>query len=98
MENKTYYQRKLPHIQPEEGTFFITYRLFGSIPKPVIRSIHDNYKIQLFQLEKEFPTVKNKHESQISNDFEKKLRRIFKKKKYDLGKMSFKDYDGLFGC
>lgn len=34
-----FYQRNLPHLQPPEGTFFITYRLFGSIPKKVINSL-----------------------------------------------------------
>ncbi|HAD13896.1 MAG TPA: hypothetical protein DCF33_15830 [Saprospirales bacterium] len=36
------YQRKLPHIQPEEATFFITFRLKDSIPLDDIRRIQKN--------------------------------------------------------
>ncbi len=36
---KTWYRRKLPHLQPSEGTFFVTYRLFGSIPKAIIERL-----------------------------------------------------------
>lgn len=31
-EHKIFYARNLPHIQPQEETFFITYRLVDSIP------------------------------------------------------------------
>lgn len=33
---KRYYRRRLPHIQPEFGTFFVTFRLVGSLPKAAI--------------------------------------------------------------
>lgn len=33
---KTYYKRKLPHITPLDGLFFITFRLAGTLPKEVI--------------------------------------------------------------
>ena len=42
---RDFYQRKLPHYQPKQGTLFLTYRLFGSIPKSVIDKL--NYKSQL---------------------------------------------------
>jgi putative transposase len=32
-----FYRKKLPHLQPPQGTFFITYRLHGSIPMAKIR-------------------------------------------------------------
>ena len=32
------YRRNLPHIQPFDGCFFITYRLYGSLPKFVIHN------------------------------------------------------------
>jgi putative transposase len=38
--SKTHYLRNLPHWQPPESTFFITYRLAGSIPASVIRQLH----------------------------------------------------------
>jgi len=33
---KQYYRRGLPHIQPPEATLFVTFRLDGSIPRPVL--------------------------------------------------------------
>ena len=35
-ERSIYYRRNLPHIIPFDGKFFITYRLFGSLPKHII--------------------------------------------------------------
>ena len=36
---KTNYTRNLPHIQPIGGTFFITFSLYGSIPKEKIQQL-----------------------------------------------------------
>jgi hypothetical protein len=33
---KPSYERNLPHIQPPEATLFVTFRLDGSIPEPVL--------------------------------------------------------------
>lgn len=44
MENKLFHKRNLPHLHPSEGIFFITYRLFGSLPKEIIEKLHDEYK------------------------------------------------------
>jgi REP-associated tyrosine transposase len=30
-----YYRRRLPHWQPENAEYFVTWRLAGSLPKPV---------------------------------------------------------------
>ena len=35
-DNKIYYRRNLPHYQPTGATFFITFRLAGSLPDEVI--------------------------------------------------------------
>jgi REP element-mobilizing transposase RayT len=43
MDHKYFYNRKLPHWQPPEQTFFITYRLAGSLPVSVINSLKQNY-------------------------------------------------------
>lgn len=32
MSHQTIYHRKLPHIQALQGTFFVTYRLYGTLP------------------------------------------------------------------
>jgi hypothetical protein len=40
--NSSFHYGKLPHWQPAGATFFVTMRLFGSIPKHII----DQYKAQ----------------------------------------------------
>lgn len=35
-----FYRRNLPHIQPPGGTFFVTFRLAGSIPAKVLAMLH----------------------------------------------------------
>ena len=44
MPSKIHYRRRLPHIQPPGGTFSITYRLAGSLPKSVIQKLEDEYE------------------------------------------------------
>jgi REP element-mobilizing transposase RayT len=46
MDEKYFYNRKLPHWQPAEGTFFVTYRLAGSLPIAVINKLKENYSYQ----------------------------------------------------
>ncbi len=38
-----FYQRKLPHFQPSEATFFVIFRLAGSIPMEVLGQLRENY-------------------------------------------------------
>lgn len=40
---KIFYERKLPHFQPPGATFFVTYRLAGSIPMQQLKIFHDEY-------------------------------------------------------
>jgi putative transposase len=40
-QHKLFYARKLPHIQPKEETFFITYRLVDSIPVSKLRELEE---------------------------------------------------------
>jgi REP element-mobilizing transposase RayT len=44
---KEYYARNLPHRQPPEATLFVTFRLDGAIPKPVL----EQWRQQKKQLE-----------------------------------------------
>lgn len=39
MEYKSFYRRRLPHVHPKNGIFFITYRLHFSLPKVIIESL-----------------------------------------------------------
>jgi hypothetical protein len=36
---KQFYRRRLPHIQPEGATLFVTFRLAGSLPNEVIKRL-----------------------------------------------------------
>jgi len=36
---KSFYRRRLPHIQPEGATFFVTFRLAGSLPADVVERL-----------------------------------------------------------
>ncbi|MFO7584134.1 MAG: transposase [Anaerolineales bacterium] len=38
---KSFYRRRLPHIQPEGATFFVTFRLAGSLPVEVLEKLRD---------------------------------------------------------
>jgi len=38
-KHKDFYRRKLPHLQPAGGTFFVTYRLHNSIPQSLIKQL-----------------------------------------------------------
>ena len=40
-----FYQRKLPHFQPEGATLFITFRLHGSLPSSVIQLLDEQVRI-----------------------------------------------------
>lgn len=44
---KTYYKRNLPHYQPPGYTFFVTYRLNGSLPVETIKRLKEEREKQL---------------------------------------------------
>jgi putative transposase len=46
-EDPREYSRNLPHIQPEDGVFFITFRLHGSLPFEVIQDYR--FEIELLK-------------------------------------------------
>jgi putative transposase len=48
--SKYFYQQKLPHFQPPQATFFVTYRLAGSIPMEKIREWQDEYRKTVLKL------------------------------------------------
>ena len=43
-QTPTEYRRNLPHIQPQGGMFFITFRLYNSIPVSVLEKLSEVYK------------------------------------------------------
>jgi REP element-mobilizing transposase RayT len=46
------YRRNLPHIQPPGATFFVTFRLVGSIPAAVLAALHAEAERILAELER----------------------------------------------
>jgi REP element-mobilizing transposase RayT len=60
MAPSVFYTRKLPHWQPSEETFFITYRLFGSLPISIIEALKEFY----FK-EKQHPDNQNPERKQL---------------------------------
>ena len=46
-KNETYYKRNLPHYQPEGYTFFVTFRLAGSLPIAVIKKLKEDKEKEL---------------------------------------------------
>ncbi len=50
---KTFYRRRLPHLQPPGGTFFVTYRLYGSIPVDIIQRIRAEYRAEMVRIREE---------------------------------------------
>lgn len=51
MEPEIYY-RKLPHIQPLGGTFFVTYRLHNSLPTSIKQQLREEFKAEKIRLTK----------------------------------------------
>ena len=49
---KTVYRQRLPHIQPLEGTFFITTRLNKTLAVPVILNLKEKFQAQILELKK----------------------------------------------
>ncbi len=58
MNNTVYYKRNLPHIQPVNSIFFVTFRLANSLPKSVIEKLQIEQEIIIRQLGK----IKNRTE------------------------------------
>lgn len=53
-EIKTYYNNRLPHIAPIGAEFFITFRLFDSLPLSVLQTLKDelNSSVQILKAKK----------------------------------------------
>ena len=77
-DNKIYYRRNLPHYQPTGATFFITFRLAGSLPDEVIVRLKEeqiqNEKL-LFKIKDEKQRKKKiaDQHKQYFNNFDKML-------------------------
>lgn len=43
-DEKIFFRRTLPHIQPKDSIFFITFRLFGSLPADVVSALKEEFE------------------------------------------------------
>jgi REP element-mobilizing transposase RayT len=93
MSKNHLYRRKLPHIQPPEGTYFITYRLYGSIPKTVIEALKAEYQETLKTLESEHPLAFAEVSEHFTEDMKRTAKAILHKKQYETGKRYFGKFD-----
>jgi hypothetical protein len=46
---KTEYRQRLPHIQPVGSAFFVTFNLFGSVPKKKVEELKERYTFKINQ-------------------------------------------------
>ncbi len=46
---KTEYRQRLPHIQPVGSAFFVTFSLFGSVPKKKVEELKERYTFKINQ-------------------------------------------------
>jgi putative transposase len=56
-----FYRRKLPHIQPQGATFFVTFRLAGSLPDAVIELLkaeHETERLAATTISEEYVVEK----------------------------------------
>lgn len=66
MFRKVFYRRRLPHLQPVEGDFSITYRLYGSLPKSIIKTLSEEFerkKLDAFDKYRYEEAIKKVHAS-----------------------------------
>lgn len=55
---KPHYRRRLPHIQPEGATFFVTFRLAGSLPAEVVEKLMQDRE----RIDRELEKIKDARE------------------------------------
>ncbi|MFA6981150.1 MAG: transposase [Ignavibacteriaceae bacterium] len=73
MEERHFHRRNLPHLYYNDGTYFITYRLFGSMPNAILSELNKIYisemkidlnKLGLVKLE----NILNKYEELLNRN------------------------------
>jgi REP element-mobilizing transposase RayT len=91
--SKYFYQsRKLPHWQPPGETFFITARLYGSIPRFVIENIKAEYQLDLAEISRSQVVIEHA-DTMLPDDLQQAIERIKQKKSYDASKRYFASFD-----
>jgi putative transposase len=71
MEQPHFHRRNLPHLYFESGTYFITYRLFGSMPKTILNELKEKLYCDLSELCEleiyKLQSILNKYETLLNN-------------------------------
>ncbi|MCF8246886.1 MAG: hypothetical protein K9J37_17950 [Saprospiraceae bacterium] len=94
MDKENYFYRgDLPHWQPPEGTFFITYRLFGSVPIIIIEELKKAHQVALLQIEREPFEKEGVELADLPPNIRNKWLAIMDKKRYEEGARHFKRLD-----
>ena len=82
-EYKIFYRRKLPHLQPLEGTFFITYRLHNSLPKSLLKQLKIEFEYDKMKAQGQRGRLAAEHKQEALNhiyqEYFKKLDAILDK-------------------
>lgn len=95
MEGKGFYRRNLPHLQPAEGTLFITYRLYGSIPQTVIKRLQEEYHEALRRIEAEHKKKEGIRLTDLPLEMQDEWKAIKKKKRYEEDWHYFEQFDAF---
>lgn len=66
LDYQFFYRRNLPHYQPRGATFFITFRLAGSLPKVIVERLVDEAR----EIEKRLAQIVDPHERSRQADLE----------------------------
>lgn len=77
-KEKTFYRRKLPHWQPANAAFFITFRLHGSIPKVKLEELQQQHHQQLMEAKaaKASPQILQRLQSEYFQSLDELLDKI----------------------
>jgi len=66
MINKIFYRRRLPHFQPSEAFFSITYRLAGSLPKSILQKLSQEYDAKRLDILQEHDSDEEETQKQLA--------------------------------
>jgi len=54
MRENGFFHRRLPHWHPSDATFFVTFRLAGSLPYQVIEQLHREQEAEEQRLARQY--------------------------------------------
>ncbi|MCC7245658.1 MAG: transposase [Saprospiraceae bacterium] len=94
MQKYFYQGRSLPHWQPPGETFFITARLYGSIPKKVIENLKAEYQLALSEISKA-DIQPEEADDLLPEDLRQAILKIRNKKTYDASRRYFRRFDAF---